>query len=124
MKTESHNNHFKSCTACRSEWKNRNEFLSDPDISVIGYQVHFKELEHGLFLFNHRRCKSTLSIRVNAFTDLYQGPVYKDRKTEGESCPGYCLYQSELRSCPAECECAYVREILQIIREWQKVQIP
>ena len=35
-------------------------------------------------------------------------------------CPEFCLHKSELRPCPAKCECAYVREIIQVIKDWPK----
>lgn len=110
---------FKQCTNCSTRWSSRPRFLADPDIEIIGYQVHFKRLEAGLFLFNHS-CKGTFSIRAKEFRDLYTGPVFTERATGGDDCPGYCLRKDELRSCPALCECAYVREILQIVVEWPK----
>ena len=35
-------------------------------------------------------------------------------------CPSYCLPEEGLRSCPARCECACVRETLRIITDWPK----
>ena len=43
--------HFKMCPFCKQGWASRDEFLSDPDIVLIGYQPHFKNMEEGLFLF-------------------------------------------------------------------------
>lgn len=104
---------------CRHTWNGRTEFLADPDIEIIGYQVHFKDLKKGLFLFSHS-CNTSLSIPSGRFTDLYRGEMVEERKTGTEECPGYCLHQDELQPCPARCECAYVREIIQIIRNWPK----
>ena len=36
--------------------------------------------------------------------------------TGTDDCPGYCLRVDELGRCPARCECAYVREIIHVIR--------
>lgn len=110
---------FKKCTYCDFEWESRDSFLSDPDIVLIGYQTRFRNLTDGLFYFNHS-CKGTSAISVDEFTDLYDGPVYEERKTGGKDCPGHCLYKDNLEPCPAECECAYVREVMQIIRKWRK----
>ena len=41
---------FKKCTVCDFEWALRDDFLSDRNIEIIGYQVHFEELAEGLFL--------------------------------------------------------------------------
>ena len=113
------NSGFKTCAVCRQTWNDRAEFLADPDLEIIGYQVHFKDLKKGLFMFNHS-CNTSLAIHAEKFTDLYRGEMVKERKTGTEECPGYCLHQDELQPCPARCECAYVRDIIQIIRNWPK----
>ena len=110
---------FKKCTACGFEWGSRDDFLRDANTELIGYQVNFEELTAGFFLFNHS-CKGTLSIQTGDFNDLYDGPIFTARATGSEECPSYCLHQEELRPCPAECECAYVREIIQVIKNWTK----
>jgi G:T-mismatch repair DNA endonuclease (very short patch repair protein) len=51
---------FKGCSICNKVWKNRDGFLDDPDIVIVGYQVHFEDLTEGLFLFNHT-CRGTLT---------------------------------------------------------------
>ena len=110
---------LKQCGLCLETWKSSDDFLGDPDITLVGYQVAFQALETGLFLFNHS-CRSTISINANAFTHLYDGPVFQERATGSDDCPGYCLDHSELRPCTAKCECAYVREVLQIVKNWPK----
>ena len=111
---------FRRCTACAKTWKNRNDFLTDPHISSAGYMANFEELELGLFLFNHEVCKTTLAIKAAEFTDLYDGPTFKDRLTDTKDCPGYCLHQSNIQPCPARCECAYVRNVLDKVANWTK----
>lgn len=110
---------FKQCSTCTFNWTTRDRFLGDPDIEVIGYQVNFERLLAGFFLFNHA-CGTTLAILTKDFEDLYDGPVFKERATGSEACPGYCLHQNELGPCPVQCECAFVREIIQRINDWPK----
>ena len=114
------NEAFKTCTNCRRDWQTREELLADRDVTVLGYQAHFDALELGLFLFLDGRCKRPFTIPAGKFTDLYEGPVFEGRRTGQDDCPGYCLAERELRPCPARCECAYVREALQIIADWPK----
>jgi hypothetical protein len=109
------NFYFKECPKCGFNWKLRDDFLDDRNVKIIGYQTNFIELSAGLFFFNHS-CKGTFTIRANEFSDLYHGPFFEIRSTGNEECPDYCLYKEELRRCPVKCECAYVREIIQIIR--------
>jgi hypothetical protein len=113
---------FKRCNNCSWVWKDREDFLSDPHIPIIGYTANFKELETGVFLFNHK-CKTTIATSSHYFRDLYDGPVFQERLTGSYECPGYCLYQRELGHCIAKCECAYVREIIQIIKKWPKTGV-
>ena len=110
---------FKKCGPCGFEWTTLNAFLGDPNIEIIGYQAHFEELKLGLLLFNHS-CRGTLSIRVNLLRHLYDGPIFEERMTGGEKCHGYCSYEGRLDMCPNQCECAYIREIIQRIKNWTK----
>ena len=111
---------FKECTCCKNPWNSREEFLCDSKLDFIGYQVNFSDLELGYFLFNHMVCQSTIAVPAGLFKDLYGGPIFAERKTNSENCPGYCLDRNALEPCSAKCECAYVREIMQIIRNWPK----
>jgi hypothetical protein len=113
------NKNFKQCSKCGYAWDTRHKFLEDPKLHIIGYQVNFDELEQGFFLFNHT-CGTTLAIMAGDFRDLYDGPIYSERLTEGKECLRYCLVKDELRPCPAKCECAYAREIIQTIKGWPK----
>ena len=110
---------FKRCSTCGYGWKTRERLLEDPDLRIIGYQVNFRELEEGFFLFNHT-CGTSLGLMAGDFRGFYQGPVFFERATGTTECPEFCLHKSELRPCPAKCECAYVREIIQVIKDWPK----
>jgi len=119
----SENNEFKSCSSCDQSWDSREDFLADSSLELVGYQVHFKDLEQGLFLFNHLSCKSTISVKSGNFANLYKGPIYTNNKMGTEACPDHCLTKHNLQSCPEQCECNYVRDIMQIIKTWQKRDI-
>jgi len=110
---------FKKCSKCKFVWPTREAFLEDSNLIIIGYQVHFEELTAGLFLFNHS-CDTTIAVEAGRFQDLYAGPIFRDSLAGTADCPEYCLRKRELRPCPAKCEFAYVREIIQIIRNWPK----
>jgi hypothetical protein len=108
------NGRFKICPNCGHVWENREKFLKDDDVTLVGYQVQFKVLTAGMFLFNHS-CRGTMALEVSAFEDLYDGPIFQDRATGTGDCPGYCLERHILDPCPAKCECAFVREIIQLL---------
>lgn len=110
---------FKGCPNCKQQWDSQQTFLNDQALEIVGYQVNFKDLRSGLFLFNHS-CGSTLALGVDTFQNLYDGEIYQERATGTDNCPGLCLHEHELGVCPTHCECAYVREIIQIIKNWPK----
>ena len=112
---------FKTCPLCKKAWETRNDFMDDPDVAIVGYQVHFEALTEGLFLFNHS-CDATMTLKAGVFKDLYNGPIFEQRLTGTDDCPEYCLIKHELRPCTAKCECAYVREIIQLILIWPKLE--
>ena len=109
--------YFMTCGNCRKAWPTQDSFLSDTGVRIIGYQAAFAALETGGFLFNHS-CGTTLALPVNRFLNLHHGPVFQTRQTGTDRCPGHCLNSSDLSPCPAECECGFVRKIIQVIREY------
>ncbi|MBI2438679.1 MAG: hypothetical protein HYV36_07705 [Lentisphaerae bacterium] len=113
---------FRSCSACMRQWAGLSDFLADPAVILGGYQVNFDRLEAGFFLFHHITpdCGTTMTIPVGKFRGLYDGPVYKKRLQVTAECPGYCQKRSVFKLCPARCECAYVRQILDIVHQWPK----
>jgi len=113
---------FKRCPGCFTEWSTRDAFLSDPSLELNGYKADFKNLEYGLFFITHKvdDCFSTMALEVSDFMDLYSGPIYPERRTMSEECPRYCVDEKQLKRCDALCECAFAREVMQIIIERQR----
>jgi len=96
--------------------------MSDPFVEITGYLVNFKELELGIFTFNHLTCRGTFAIKASLFTDLYDGKIYEQSLAGTENCLNYCLSKFELISCPEHCECAYVRDVIQQIKDFPKTK--
>ena len=112
---------FKQCPMCLNEWKTRGEFLGDDTLVINGYGADFERLEWGLFYFTHNteNCRSTMAIQASKFLSLYSGKKYPERRTGKDDCPGYCLEEKQLDRCQALCECAFNREVIQVIKERQ-----
>ena len=113
---------FKTCPGCFISWDSMETFLSDPNLELNGYKADFKDLEYGMFFFTHRTepCYSTMTLMVDDFRSLYFGKTYRGSKALSEECPRYCMDEKQFVRCNALCECAFVREIMQIIVERQK----
>jgi hypothetical protein len=114
---------FKTCPKCSTRWKTRGDFLSDSTNELIGYQADLTNLAFGLLLFNHcvPGCATTSAVFVYQFIDLYTGPRYQEIKAQLPECPRYCLDENYLGRCDVVCECAFVREIIQTIKNMKKV---
>lgn len=110
---------FEQCPSCKAPWPTRAGFLADPDVRLIRYRTVFSDLLAGVFLFQHR-CEGLVTIHASEFADLYDGPIFETRQTGGTKCPGYCLHVEELRPCPVQCQCAFLREIVHLIHNWPK----
>ena len=113
---------FKQCPMCRKDWGDRDAFLDDASLELNGYDADFDQLEFGLLYFTHRvaGCFSTMALEVREFFSLYTGERYLESKTGGEECTGRCLERENFRLCPAHCRFAFVREVVQIIRNRQR----
>lgn len=111
---------FKKCPCCPRSWPSRIALLTDPQVVIIGYQADFDAMRHGLFLFNHLACGTTMAIPAKELTDLYHGPRYQERMTGTAKCAGLCKAKSNLEACSAACEGAQYREIIQIVKNWPK----
>jgi hypothetical protein len=112
---------YKTCT-CGFVWVSRDVFLSDPYVKLVGYQVNFEDLKAGYFMFNHLAgsCKTTLSLSAGDFFDLYDGPVFRMRSADKPECGKHCFHHGDLKSCPVQCECSFVRDILGVVNQWTK----
>lgn len=113
---------FKICTTCSKAWETLEDFLSDPEVSLTGYQVYFEDLGGGLLCFTHlhENCFTMLAIPAKEFTKLSSRPFLASHGKQPACCPGLCMRQGALEPCPVECECLWVREVMQVIRDWDK----
>jgi len=110
---------FKACPMCDTKWESMEEFFADHSLSFNGYQANFGMLDEGIFFFTHNieTCGSTMGIKVKTFVSLFSGEKYTGSKALSKDCPGYCLDQSNLERCDAQCENAFAREISHIIQD-------
>ena len=113
---------FKVCTNCHKAWQTMEEFLSDSELRLEGYQVNFGDLNAGLFLFTHRSedCGSTIAIPAGRFTQMHDGEIFEENMFGKAGCDKSCLHTGVVDSCKAKCECAYVRDVLEKVRDWEK----
>lgn len=110
-------NPFKICPECAYTWKTRDDFLEDPFVCLVGFQINFKETESGHYLFNHilegNRCDTTLAVGVEPFLSLHKGPMFNEIKFGSLECEGHCKNVEDLSLCPVECKNAVARKIMQ-----------
>lgn len=109
---------FKVCPKCSKNWSTLNDFLNDDALILNGYQANLKNLESGLLLFTHmvEGCKTTMGLYVSGFSHLYNGVRYPENKALSAECPRFCIDEKRLDRCDVFCECAYAREIVNIVK--------
>lgn len=107
---------FKKCPKCGLVWNTREDFLKDKGLAITGYDANLEALALGSLIFSHS-CGAAFPMNVEGFSDLYNGPIYRERRTGSAECLGYCKKRDELRPCPVRCECAWVRELIQVINK-------
>ena len=95
-------NIFKICPKCSSKWMTVQEFLSDINIELAGYQANFEHAQLGLFLFNHRKasCHTTIVVRASFFQEYFERQVSFDGfRIEGPNCPKHCEHENVFLKC-------------------------
>lgn len=109
----------KRCTLCGTVWASAWDLVWDEELRVEGYQASLDGVENGLILVTHTRegCGTTLALPVSAVGELYLGPRYAEALTGTEECEGLCLDENRLDECGAPCSLAWVRTVLQYLRE-------
>jgi hypothetical protein len=109
---------FKKCS-CGYFWRNCNEFLDDPEVVIIDYQINVVDFAKGYYLFNHiDDCRSTIALEVEKFFSIYDGPVYEKSLRGTPECT--CFGKDSMNfaeCCDRHCRDATARRIIQIIRE-------
>lgn len=117
---------FGICPMCYYKWDTQEEFITDSSLRIDGYMADFEVLDASLFYFTHMRpeCGSTFTMEAQVFLNLYNGEKYVERRTGEEECPAYCQDKENLNRCDALCECAFNREIIQIIKKRQSEGTP
>jgi len=94
-------------------------FLADRQVALVGYQLSFRDMQPGCFLFNHH-CRGTLALPLFKFADLADQPIYLSHAGRRNSQLDFCLEDKGYRPCPDKCECIFVNEVTQIISGWEK----
>jgi hypothetical protein len=105
---------------CRDLWVHAADFLADPNVVFLGYQVDSMEDGTGWFLFNHLRCSTTVAVGLHGFAGLSQEPVLADSCDVRGVREDFCLARREHRRCPPRCPCAYVTQTARLIQDWGK----
>jgi hypothetical protein len=106
---------FKTCPNCGRPWESRRDFLDDPELSFLGYQAFVRDGILGLFMFNHHPCGTTMAVSAERFEDLRPGPMYETSHPRPAVAPAYCLDAGDPADCPPQCECGFVREVVELI---------
>nr|WP_320116774.1 hypothetical protein [uncultured Desulfuromonas sp.] len=110
---------FKICPCCLEVWQTRDDFLDDPFLQLNGYKADFAKLEYGLFFFTHQKegCHSTMALEVLDFLDLNRGTVCEQAQDYAAKCPRSCREKRKLNQHHDLCECAFARDVCELVKQ-------
>lgn len=110
---------FKTCSKCRAAWQGPLELVADQSLVVTGYQPDFEDPASGLILLLHNRdgCRTTLAVKAGDLRAFYRDDRPTLLMAGSDDCPRYCLSSEELATCRNPCSMAWVRQVIQHLRQ-------
>lgn len=106
---------FKVCGSCRRTWSTWEEFVTDPEVRLLGLQSRASLPEATVLVFEHF-CGSSVSILASRLHHLV--PHHPGARwpclCDTDACPGHCLDFRDHGRCVECCRLAMDREILAI----------
>ena len=114
--------YFKICPNCEYIWQDRDDFLGDPNVTIMGYMANFWQVKKGILLFMHdvNDCRTTMGKKISSFIDLYHGAVFPEVLLDTEECDDRCRKIYDLQRCDKKCYYAHLRDLIVQIADWPK----
>jgi hypothetical protein len=106
---------FKVCGSCRRTWLTWEEFVTDPEVRLLGLQSRASVPDATVLVFEHF-CGSSVSILTHRLHHLlpdHPAAAWRSRR-DTDRCPGPCLEFSDHARCVERCRHVLDREILAI----------
>jgi hypothetical protein len=105
---------FRSCGMCRKQWPTRQDFISDPELRLLGLQAVPDFPDANLLVFEHE-CGTSVSVLASRLRDLVPDAEADDPSLpllQGtESCSGFCNRLESLEACDRRCRNARDRRL-------------
>ncbi|MCX7762855.1 MAG: hypothetical protein RMJ81_07485 [Candidatus Kryptonium sp.] len=80
---------FKKCPMCNNTWNTREEFLTDEEVQLVGYQKYMGVYGGGYLLFRHKTkfCGTTIAVKASFLSNNISSTQRLKRiyKKEGEN---------------------------------------
>ena len=108
---------FKSCGSCRTPCPSWEEFVTDPQVRLLGLQAIAGVADASLLVFEHR-CGSSVSVltkRLRYLLPEHQGANWPSLRGT-DQCPGHCLHLGDMSVCPRECRNGRDRELIKLVQ--------
>jgi hypothetical protein len=105
---------FRVCRVCGHSWNSWQDFISDPQVSLVGLQSVPWLPEASVLVFNHDRCGG-MSVRTSVVRELLGEPDGSEHETE--PCQGCFRDLGDLARCEVPCVVAADRRLtLRVLR--------
>lgn len=107
---------FKVCGSCRHTWLTWEDFVTDPEVRLLGLQSPTTLPDATVLVFEHF-CGSSVSILTRRLHHLVPDhPAVDWPSLRGtDKCPGHCFDRADRAPCDQRCRHALDRDILALI---------
>ncbi len=102
------------CGSCGRQWDHWRDFILDPDLRPIGFQMIPAVQDVNLLIFEHR-CGSSISVLIRRLRHFFSngGPPADLPALFGTNlCSGHCRFLENLEGCDRECVNARDRHLI------------
>jgi hypothetical protein len=113
---------FKECGSCHRIWEYWQDFISDPEVRLLGFQGSTRLPETNLLVFHHR-CGTSISVLANKLRHI----LPKDEQElqlpilfGDENCSKYCREIENLKTCNRNCINARDRRLILAVLDMKK----
>jgi hypothetical protein len=113
---------FQKCGSCGQPWMQWSDFILDPDVRLLGFQVVTGMPDANLLVFEHC-CGSSISVLVKRLRHLLgdaQPQTQLPVLFETNQCNEFCRFLENLAACDRPCANARDRQLIQAVMRMKR----
>jgi len=107
---------FKVCGSCRHTWRTWEDFVTDPEVRLLGLQSSATVPDATVLVFEHF-CGTSVSMLTRRLYHLVPDHPAADWPSlrGSDECPGHCLDRADRAPCSQRCRHSLDRDVMALI---------